>query len=407
MTYKNAAFESAEEKFKKPNGGNKPQPAPVPTEDDLAQVFAERHADRLRYCHHHGGWIIWTGTHWCREDTMLAFHWARELAREFNVQGKASIAKTTTASGVERYARADRAFAVTSEIWDRDPFLLGTPGGTVDLRTGSLRAADQRDFISKATAVTPAPEGAVPELWLKFVGEATKGDADLAGFLQQMAGYCLTGDTGAHALFFVHGGGGEGKTTFVHTLSGVMGDYARVAPMEAFTASQQDRHPTDLAMLRGARLVTAQEIEPGRAWAEARIKALTGGDPITARFMHKDFFTYQPQFKLLIVGNHKPALHSVDQAARRRFHMIPLHQQAAGPRSGAARKAQGRVARNPPLDDRRRARLAGGRLLPARNRRRSHRSLLRNPGSLRPLARRALRDRRSCPLLRNRRSPLR
>ena len=94
--------------------------------------------------------------------------------------------------------------------------------------------------------------------------------------------------------------------------------------MDTFTESHTDRHPTELAMLRGARIVAAQETEEGRRWAESRIKALTGGDPITARFMRQDFFTYTPQFKLLIAGNHKPGLRNIDEAIRRRFHLLPF-----------------------------------------------------------------------------------
>jgi putative DNA primase/helicase len=134
----------------------------------------------------------------------------------------------------------------------------------------------------------------------------------------------MTGSTSEHALFFGHGGGGNGKGVLLNTSTGILGDYSNVAPMEVFTSSHSDRHPTELAMLRGARLVTAQETEQGRHWAEARIKALTGGDPITARFMRADFFTYQPQFKLFIAGNHKPELRGVDEAMRRRFNLIPF-----------------------------------------------------------------------------------
>jgi putative DNA primase/helicase len=94
--------------------------------------------------------------------------------------------------------------------------------------------------------------------------------------------------------------------------------------MNTFTASQGERHPTELAMLRGARLVTASETEEGRPWAEARIKQLTGGDRIAARFMRQDFFEFTPQFKLMIVGNHKPSLQNVDDAARRRFNIVPF-----------------------------------------------------------------------------------
>jgi putative DNA primase/helicase len=94
--------------------------------------------------------------------------------------------------------------------------------------------------------------------------------------------------------------------------------------MTTFTASKYDQHTTDLAMLRGARIVTASETEEGRAWAEARIKALTGGDRITARFMRQDNFQYDPQFKLTIIGNYKPILRNVDDATRRRINMIPF-----------------------------------------------------------------------------------
>jgi putative DNA primase/helicase len=101
--------------------------------------------------------------------------------------------------------------------------------------------------------------------------------------------------------------------------------------MDTFTASRGDRHPTELAMLRGARLVTASETEEGRSWAEARIKQITGGDPITARFMRQDFFTFRPQFKLTIVGNHQPMLRNVDEAARRRFAIVPFIRKPAVP----------------------------------------------------------------------------
>lgn len=123
---------------------------------------------------------------------------------------------------------------------------------------------------------------------------------------------------------FVYGPGGNGKSVFINVLMGILAEYAKVAAMDTFTASKGDKHPTDMAMLRGARLVTASETEEDRAWAEARIKQLTGGDPVTARFMRQDFFTFVPSFKLTIVGNHQPMLRNVDDAARRRFSMVPF-----------------------------------------------------------------------------------
>jgi putative DNA primase/helicase len=118
---------------------------------------------------------------------------------------------------------------------------------------------------------------------------------------------------------------------FVHTLKGILGDYAVVAPMETFTEAHGDRHPTELAMLRGARLVVSEESEAGRNWNSSRIKTLTGGDPVTARFMRQDFFTFVPTWKLLLVGNHQPLLRHVDDALVRRFNIVPFNNRPAQP----------------------------------------------------------------------------
>jgi putative DNA primase/helicase len=192
---------------------------------------------------------------------------------------------------------------------------------TIDLRTGATRAPHYEDYCTKSAAVSPG--GECPR-WRQFLEEITGRDNELQAYLQRVAGYCLTGVTTEHALFFCYGTGANGKSVFINTLADVWGDYAVSAPMETFVASKTDHHPTDLAMLRGARLVVAHEIEAGRRWAEPKIKTLTGGDRISARFMRQDFFEFTPQFKLLIAGNHKPGLRGVDEAMRRRLHLIPF-----------------------------------------------------------------------------------
>ena len=289
------------------------------TEDGIALAFAAKHQDLLRYDHSIGKWFRWTGIAWRQDEVKLAFSWCRKTCRELAKEAEAAdgqlttLAKAATAGAVERFAQSDPVLAVTSVIWDRDPFLLGTPAGTLDLRTAELLPPTREDHITKLTSVTPAVMPDCPQ-WLAFLDQVTKGDAGLIRFLKQWCGYCLTGDIREHALVFAHGPGGNGKSVFINVVRSIMGDYAQTAAMDTFTATQSDKHPTDLAMLRGARMVTASETEEGRAWAEARIKALTGGDPITARFMRQDFFTFQPQFKLTIIGNHQPALHNVDEA---------------------------------------------------------------------------------------------
>jgi putative DNA primase/helicase len=299
------------------------------TEDSAALAFTRSYSRILRFDHTAGCWFRWTGIIWLRDETKLAFNWCRRVARELGQRSNNprvinDAGKAKFAAGVERFAQADRGFAVTTDIWDQNPWLLGTPGGTVDLCTGKLRPALPEDYITQSTAVAPAETADCPR-WLQFMEEVTGGDAELARFLQQWIGYMLTGDTREEALLFIFGGGGNGKGKFLSTIQSILGGYCRTAAMETFTASKNDRHPTDLAMLKDARMVCVSETEEGHAWAEGRIKAVTGNDVIAARFMRRDFFEYRPQFKLTIIGNHKPVLRNVDEAARRRFNMVPFN----------------------------------------------------------------------------------
>jgi len=304
--------------------------APEFSDDYLALEFSRRHGDGLRYVAAWGKWFRWTGSLWRDEQTLLAWDMAREICREaataldtIGGSGAKGVAASKTVAAVVNLARADRRHAATTDDWDRDPWLLNTPGGTIDLRSGENVGHRQADHITKQTGV--APDHAMPTpVWDAFLDRITQGDRALVGFLQRIAGYSLTGDTREHALFFLYGLGANGKSTFLNAIQGCVGDYAKQAPIETFTETRNERHPTELAGLRGSRLVTATETEEGRRWAESRIKALTGGDRIAARFMRQDFFEYTPQFKLLIAGNHKPGLKSVDEAIRRRFHLIPF-----------------------------------------------------------------------------------
>jgi len=301
--------------------------AGVMTQDGIAAVFAKRYADRLRYCHSTRSWFEFDGALWRRDETNRAFEFVRQIAREISqgreVKELKEFRKTAFASGVEKFSESDLAFAVTADFWDRDPYLLGTPAGTVNLRTGVISPGDSSDGITKSAAVAPSDHTDCP-VWGGFLREATGGDAAMVRFLQQWAGYCLTGDTREHALVFAHGPGGNGKSVFLNTITGIMADYATPAPSDTFTISIGDRHPTELAGLRGARLVSASETEQGRTWAETRIKMITGGDEVAARFMRGDFFRYRPTFKLMIIGNHRPKLDNVDAAVRRRFNIVPF-----------------------------------------------------------------------------------
>jgi putative DNA primase/helicase len=196
--------------------------------------------------------------------------------------------------------------------------------GTFDLSTGICRPYNPKDYITKITAAKVARPGTPHPLWSAFLDRVTDHNLELQGFLKRYIGYCCTGLTTEHVFVFAYGTGANGKSTFINTIAAIFGDYATIADMSTFLASNSERHPTDLAKLNGARLVVAQETQKGRRWDETKIKALTGGDKITARFMRQDFFDFTPKFKLFICGNHKPRLNSVDEAIRRRMLLVPF-----------------------------------------------------------------------------------
>jgi putative DNA primase/helicase len=310
------------------NGDKLDLPSPAFSDESLALIFAANNANKLRYVAQLGKWMIWDGTRWRYDETLIARHLVREVCRTTagccNQKKLAKqIASAKTVAAVERLAQADRDLAATVDQWDCDPWLLNTPRGTIDLRTGIMHAHREADYLTRITSVEPDTKCPIPN-WRSFLRRITNHNAELELYLQRMGGYCLTGLTSEHALFFCYGTGANGKTTLVNAVTGSIGDYHRTAPIETFTQSHNDRHPTELAALRGARLVTAVETEEGRRWAESKIKALTGGDAIATRYMRQDFFEYTPQFKLLIAGNHKPGLRSVDEAIRRRFNLLPF-----------------------------------------------------------------------------------
>lgn len=301
----------------------------------MAQDFLNTWGSEVRYCSPLGGWMYWDTHRWAPDGTGLVHERCGQVLRKVGQVALQRIENPREARGVARqcasiharrnvlaYAQVDRTVALDVSAFDQDPWALNTPGGIVDLKTGHMEPPNPARLFSRCTAVAPR---AMPiPRWERFLHEATAGDQPLQEYLQRLAGYTLTGSTREHILAFLWGPGGNGKGVLLNTLVRLWGSYAAVAAMDTFTASRYDRHPTELAALVGARLVTAQEVQEGRSWDEARVKAITGGDPISARRMREDLFTYLPQFKLLFAGNHTPRLHNLDEAMRRRFHLVPF-----------------------------------------------------------------------------------
>jgi hypothetical protein len=252
-------------------------------DDGVIRAFTDKYKNELRFDHTASRWFRFDGQHWQREETHLAKHYARDISTTLaagNPRAKA-LKRVSNWEAIERGARTACEFACIAKIWDSDAFLLGTPGGTVDLKTGKLRKARPSDYISKITASAPVPLHSLNPArdcphWLTFLQEALDRDADAIRFLQQWGGYNLTGVTREHALVFVYGPGGSGKSTAINTIADVIGDYSINVSTSTLTAAKHDAHSEELARLDGPRLAWASETEKGRAWAENRVKSLTG-----------------------------------------------------------------------------------------------------------------------------------
>ena len=286
---------------------------------------------------------------WCTQATTDGYRWDNEAKawhvrdsvgiwapdRVNHVNGSmlyaAQVANPGDTGAWARYfqtvAASHKGLVTTSEQWDAGLLEVGTPGGVLDLCTGNILENGSSRLVTKRLAALPA--GTSPS-WLKFLNEATNGDPDMMHYLQRWAGYTLSGSTQEHAIVFIHGPGGNGKSVFIDTIRHALGDYARTLPMDALMESRNDRHPAEIAMLRGVRLAVANETQEGRRWDEAKVKQLSGGDAVAARFMGKDWFQLLPTHKLVVVGNHAPTIGTVDDALRRRLHMVPfIHQPEA------------------------------------------------------------------------------
>ena len=302
------------------------------SDDEFAANFVDKYGERLRYATPFKSWYTWTGVYWAHDKTNKVL----DRIRQTNAERAAALTNSKSirkdlrsvkkAQATETFSKADQRVAVEPSIFDADPWLLGTPGGTVDLRTGQLRPAKQEDYITRITRITPADvadETTCPR-WLRFLNEVANNDVKVICYLQQWAGYSLTGVTTEQCFVFIFGPGGNGKGTWVHMLQYVMKDYAHEAAVDMFIDSPADKHPTSLAALNGVRAAFASETNENRTWNSALVRRLTGGDPITAHFMRQDDFTFIPVCKLSVISNHQPNLSSVNDADRRRHNHIPF-----------------------------------------------------------------------------------
>ena len=333
-------FNGAQHEFEKlPKAPSEAARAITWSDKWLAQQVASELTSKLRYVNTNGQWLIWRGGRWCPDSTAAARFEISEVltqladrrarqggtpAEEAKALAEAKrINSSYTLDSVIKMIVADPTFATSPQSLDADPWVLNTPAGVIDLTTGKLGPLDPGALCTKQTRVAP-DFNARPTRWLQFLNESTGTDAEAVAHLQALCGYMLTGSIEEHKLWFIYGAGGNGKSVFLRVVEDIMGTYKMAAQMDTFMASRSESHPVGVAILHGARLVTATENESGRRWNESRIKSLTGGDTINARMLYGQPFEFRPSFKLLFSGNHRPELRNIDDAMRRRVVLVPF-----------------------------------------------------------------------------------
>lgn len=207
---------------------------------------------------------------------------------------------------------------------DIDGMLLNTPTGIFDLREGVLRPHDPEAYITKIAHVEYDPTATCPT-WERFLGEIFGGDTDLINYVQRAVGYSMTASTVEQCVFFLHGSGSNGKSTFLSIIREMMGDYTvNIQPETIMVKNSAGGANSDIARLKSARLVTTVEPNEGARLNEGLLKQLSGEDPVTARRLYGDEFEFIPQFKLWMATNHRPLIRGTDDGIWRRIKMIPF-----------------------------------------------------------------------------------
>ncbi len=313
------------------------------TDTGNAEAIRELFGETLRFDHRRRRWLIWDQTRWKPDDDGAIDRQAIEAVRE-RLRASASIADDERRKEAAKWALSSESryrlqaairqaqslhpMADAGDQWDRNPYLLGCVNGVIDLTTGDLLKGHPDDRITMSCGIVYDPIVQAPR-WELFLREIFGGDDEMVSFIQRAAGYSLTGDTREQCMFLLWGSGCNGKTTLLGRLRAVFGDYAINTPFSTFEL-KRDTQTNDLAALYGRHLITASETSDQRRLNEGRVKAVTGGDPVTARFLYGEFFDYVPTFKLWLSMNYKPIIAGTDEGIWRRVRLVPFNQSFKG-----------------------------------------------------------------------------
>lgn len=303
-----------------------------------AERFLSQHKNKVRYCFAWEKWLSWDGRRWMIDDKAEVYRLAHETIRSIYIEAsnekdnekRRAIAKHAFNSEarsriVNMLDCAKYYLPVRVDELDVDPMLFNVSNGTIDLRTGNLLPHDPLNMITKISKINYLPEATCPE-WESSLEFINAGNMENIYFLQKAIGYTLTGNIDEHSLFFLYGGGVNGKSTFVETIRRLLGEYAQKINVEALMTSWNMGTTASpfVAAMAGARFVLASEIEERRKINDAVIKDLTGGDVITARFLFSNPFTFKPTHKIWLYGNHKPVVSDSSLGFWRRIRLVPF-----------------------------------------------------------------------------------
>ena len=274
------------------------------------------------------GFMVDDGVIWTRDEKMKRYSLAKQVCSDAALRcdedGEAKkIASHRTVNAIVSLAQTDLRIVVPAAAWDCDPMALNTPGGIVDLSSGTLRPRGT-EHVTQAARVAPDMAGRCPT-WERFLDQVFMGDQDLIDFMQRSMGYWITGDRREQVVHFLYGLGANGKSVLTEFVQWLGGSYTLKLPASALMQSRGDRHPTELAQLRGKRLAVSSELDENSFFNESLIKELTGDTTLTARFMRGDFFEFTMSQKHVIVGNFKPRLRGGDPAMARRMLLVPFN----------------------------------------------------------------------------------